>query len=122
MKRVISIDGIILDNSCFSSDEYEVDDFIGERTLAIDGSSILFVQAKGSLTQEVQIYSKTSGWVTKETKDLLIATVDNLVKVVEYDDATTDNFYYDHTKIPLKIEPLFEGCLWYNVEINFLKG
>ena len=122
MKRVISIDGVPLDNPCFSSDEFNIDDFVGERTLAIDGSSILFVQAKGSMTLEVQVSSKSSGWVTKETKDLLVTTVDNLVKVVEYDDLSTDNFYYDHTKIPLQIEPLFEGCLWYNVEINLLKG
>ena len=122
MKRIISIDGVALDNPLFSSDEEEVDDFIGERTIAIDGSSILFVQAKGSMTLEVQVSSKTSGWVKKETKDLLFATVDNIVKVVQYDDLSTDNFYYDHTKVPMKIDPLFEGCLWYNVEINFLKG
>ena len=122
MKRVVSIDGVTLDNPCFITSEFDIDDFIGDRSIAIDGSSVLFVQAKGSLTREVQIYSKTSGWVTKETKDLLIDTVDELGKLVIFDDASQATYYYDHTKTPLKVDPLYEGSLWYNVEINLLKG
>jgi len=122
MKKVISIDGITLDNKCFISSEFDIDNFIGKRTIAIDGSSVMFVQAKGAMTKEVQVYSKTSGWVSKETKDLLIASVGTISIIVAFDDLTQDTYYYDHSKSPLKVTPLYEGALWYNVEINLLKG
>ncbi len=122
MKRVITIDGITLDNSCFISSEFDVDDFIGVRSIAIDGSSVLFVQSKGSMTKQVQITSKNSGWVSKDTKDLLFASVDVSAITVEFDDASTSTYYYDHERVPMKLTPLYEGSLWYNVEINLLKG
>ena len=122
MKRVTIIDGITLDNACFISSEFDVDDFIGQRSVAIDGSSILYVQAKGSMTKQVQITSKMSGWITSDTKDLLFASVDMNSILVEFDDTSSDTYYYDHEKVPMKITPLYEGSLWYNVEINLLKG
>ena len=122
MKRVISIDGVPLDNKCFISSEFDVDDFIGQRSIAIDGSSILYVQAKGSMTKQVQITSKMSGWITSDTKDLLIATITTLGIVVSFDDSSSNTYYYDHSKVPMKLTPLYEGALWYNVEINLLKG
>ncbi len=122
MKRVTKIDGVTLDNKCFISTEFDIDDYIADRQIAIDGSSVLFVQAKGAMTNEVSITSKNSGWVSDTTKDALINTVDELAKVVEFDDATTATYYYDHTKVPLQLTPLYEGSLWYNVELNLLKG
>ena len=122
MKRVAKIDNIILDNLCFISTEFNIDDYLGERSIAIDGSSTTFVQAKGAMSLEVIVDSKDSGWITKATRDLLIASNDTNTVIIEYDDTTTDTFYYDHTKVPMKITPLFEGALWYNIEINLLKG
>lgn len=122
MKKVITIDGISLDNPCYISTEFDIDDFIGQRSVAIDGSSIMFVQAKGAMTKEVQITSKSNGWIESDTRDLLIASVDENSIIIEYDDLSTDTFYYDHTKTPLKLTPLYSGSLWYNVEINMLKG
>ncbi len=122
MKRVVSIDGIDFDNSMFISSEFDVDDYIGERSVAIDGSSVMFIQAKGAMTSEVSIYSKNSGWIHKDTKDLLMNNVDNLGKLVTFDDASSDTYYYDHTKTPITFDSLYEGALWYNVTINLLKG
>lgn len=122
MKKVLTIDGISLDYPLYISSEFDVDDFIGERDVAIDGSSVQFIQAKGAFTKEVSIYSKQSGWVSKETKDLLISSVDELAKVVEFDDLSSATYYYDHTKIPVKFDSLYEGSIWYTIEINLLKG
>ena len=122
MKRVVSIDGIAFSNKLFISSEFDVDDFIGESTLAIDGSSVVFVQAKGAFTKEVSIDSKDSGWVHKDVKDLLMNNVDELSKLVVFDDATNGTYYYDHTKVPIQFAPLFEGSLWYTVTINLVKG
>lgn len=122
MRKVITIDGISLDNACYSSAEFDIDDFLAERTVAIDGSSILFVQAKGAMSKDVQFTSKSNGWITSDTMDLLIASVDVNSIIVEYDDLSTETFYYDHTTTPLKFIPLYDGSLWYNVEINLLKG
>jgi len=122
MKRVTKIDGVTLDNKCFISTEFDIDDYIAERQIAVDGSSVVFVQAKGTMSNEVQITSKSSGWIKEETKDALIDTVDESAKVIEFDDNTSATYYYDHTKVPLQFSPLYEGCLWYNVEINLLKG
>jgi len=71
LKKVTIIDGIVLDNNCFISSEFDIDDYIGSRVVAIDGSSIMYVQAKGSMTKEVKIYSKNSGWVLDVTTVLL---------------------------------------------------
>jgi hypothetical protein len=122
LKRVKSIDGVTLDNNCFISTEFDIDDYIGERNIAIDGSSVVFVQAKGAMTREVKIYSKDSGWIHKDTKDLIIATVDTTAKTVVYSDDTSDTFYYDHSRVPVSFQPLYEGSLWYTIEINLLKG
>jgi len=123
LKRVKSIDGVTLDTTLFISTEFDFDDYLGERAVAIDGSSVMFVQAKGAMTKEVQIYSKPeTGWQSEEVKDALIDTVDELAKTIIYDDDTEDTFYYDHTKVPLQLEPIFNGALWYTVEINLLKG
>lgn len=122
MKRVTKIDGVILDNKCFISTEFDIDDYIAERQIAVDGSSVVFIQAKGAMTNEVSITSKSSGWISDVTKDALIDTVDEFAKVVEFDDGTSATYYYDHTKVPLQVSPLYEGSLWYNVEINMLKG
>jgi hypothetical protein len=122
LKRVVKFDGITLDYPMFISTEFDIDNYIGKKRLTIDGSSVLFVQPKGALTNEVQIYSKDSGWVSDSIKNSLIDTVDELAKIVEYDDATTDTFYFDHTKVPLTFTPLYSGALWYNVTFNLLKG
>jgi len=123
LKRVKSIDGVTLNTNLFISTEFDIDNYIGERSIATDGSSVLFVQAKGAMTREVQIYSKDdTGWQDKTVKDALINTVDELSKIVIYDDDTQDTFYYDHTKIPLRLDPIYKGALWYTVEINLLKG
>jgi len=122
LKRVVSFDGIELDNKMFISTEFDVDDYIGTRSIAVDGSSVMFVQAKGAFTKEVSIYSKDSGWISTTTKDLLFNSVDTEPKVVVYSDATTDTFYYDHTKVPFKVEPIFEGSEWFTVEFNLIKS
>ena len=122
MKRVVSIDGITFDNKLFISSEFDIDNYIGERSIAIDGSSIMFVQAKGSMTSDVSVYSKDSGWIHRDTKDLLTNNVDELGKLLVFDDTSSYTYYYDHTKIPLEFTPLFEGSLWYTVTINLVKG
>ena len=122
MKRVVSIAGVVLDNKCFISSEFDVDNYLGSKTTAVDGSTILFVQAKGALTKTVQITSKTSGWVSKDVKDALIATVGIDSIVVGFDDSTNGTYYYDNTTTPIKFTEIYEGSLWYNVEINLLKG
>jgi len=122
LKRVVSIGGVTLDYKCFISSEFDVDDYIGSKSTAIDGSTIVFVQPKGTMSKEVQITSKSSGWVSKSTKDALIATSGTSSITVSFDDGTTGVYYYDNTKIPMKFSELYEGALWYNVEINLLKG
>lgn len=122
MKKVTSIDGIAFDYPLYISSEFDISDYIGERSVAIDGSSVMFVQAKGAFTKEVSLTSKDTGWVTKDTKDLLINTIDELSKTVIFDDTTTGTYYYDHTKTPISFSPLYEGSLWYTIEINLVKG
>ena len=122
MKRVVSIDGIPFDNLMFISSELKIDDYIAEKILAIDGSSVLFAQTKGALTKEVIIDSGENGWISKATKDLLIATVDLTSKTVVFDDATTGTYYYDHTKTPITFTELYEGSDWFTIEMNLLKG
>ena len=122
MKRVKSIGGVVLDNNCFISTEFDVDNYIGESSIAIDGSSIVFIQPKGAMTLSVEIYSKDSGWVLEDTKNALIAIVDELSKVVVFDDDSSDVYYFDHTKVPISFTPLYNGSFWYNVLINLIKG
>lgn len=122
MKRVVSIDSVVLDYKCFISSEFDVDDYLGKSSIAIDGSSVVFIQAKGSMTKVVSIYSKDSGWIHKDTKDSLIDTVDNLAKIVTFDDSSQDTYHYDFTQIPLEFTPLYEGSLWYTIKINLVKG
>ena len=122
MKKVTHIDGIVLDHSMYISTEFDIDDYLGSKDIAIDGSTVMYVQAKGAMTREVQIYSKTNGWQELATKDLLEASVGTTSIVVTYDDASNDTFYYDHTKVPMVFDPLYSGCVWYNVTINLLRG
>jgi len=122
LKRVKKIGNVELDKNVFISTEFDIDDYIGERTVAIDGSSVVFVQAKGAMSREVRVYSKDSGWQKNTTVDALMSAVNTSSITITYTDDTTDTFYYDHTKIPLKVTPLFEGALWYNIELNLLKG
>ena len=122
MKRVVSIDGIVFDKKLFISSEFDVDNYIGESSIAIDGSSVMFVQPKGSMTKDVQIYSKDSGWVHVDTKDLLMNNADELPKTVVFDDASSGTYYYDHTKVPIEFTSLYDGALWYTIKINLLKG
>ena len=122
MKKVISIDGIDLDHPLYISSEFDVDDYIGFRSVAIDGSSVMFIQAKGAMTKEVSIYSKDNGWISETTKALLMASVDNQSIVVEFDDLSNATYYFNHTKVPMEFTPLFEGSLWFTVKINLLKG
>ena len=122
MKKVTHIDGIELDHSMYISTEFDIDDYLASKSVAIDGSTVMFVQPKGSMTREVEVYSKSNGWQEEATKDLLTASIDTDVVVVTYDDATTDNFYYDHSKVPISFDPLYAGSLWYNVTINLIRG
>lgn len=122
MKRVVSIDGIVLDNPLFISSEFDIDNYMGSSEVAIDGSSVVFVQAKGAFTKQVQVYSKTSGWISEATKDSLSLIVDTSAKILVFDDASSDTYYFDHSKTPLKFISLYEGSLWYTTEINLLKG
>ena len=122
MKRVVKIGDINLDKSIFVSTEFDVDDYIGEREIAIDGSSVMFVQAKGAYSQEVKIYSKDSGWQQKATRDAIFA-LDLLSTItITYNDNTTEDFIFDNSKVPIVMNPLYAGALWYNIEINLLKG
>lgn len=122
MKKVTYIDGIVLDHPLYISTEFDIDNYIGERSIAINGSSIMFVQAKGALTNEVQIYSKTNGWISEVTKDLLIANDKTTAVIVTFDDTTTGTYYYDHTQAPMQFQSLYDGCTWYTVTLNMLKG
>jgi 4-hydroxyphenylpyruvate dioxygenase-like putative hemolysin len=122
LKRVTTIDGIILDYKLFISSEFDADDYIGSRTIAVDGSSIMFIQAKGSMSKEIEIYSKDNGWVSEAKKELLMSSVDDLAIIVEFDDLSSATYYYDHTKTPMRFDPLYEGSEWYSITINLLKG
>ena len=122
MKRVIKIGDVDLDHKLFISSEFDVDDFLSQRVVAIDGSSVVFVQPKGSMTKEVSITSKNSGWISEDTKQALTNMIGTDSISITFDDNTSANYYFDHTKTPLKFSSLYEGSLWYNVEINLLKG
>lgn len=121
MRRVTSIDSVVLDHTCFISTEFVIANYIGTRSITIDGSSSIFTQLKGENTLEAQITSKGSGWVSRATKNKLMASVniDNIV--VEFNDASSETYTYDHTKIPMKFTPLYEGADWFSVEINLRK-
>jgi len=122
LKRVIKIGDVDLDHKLFISSEFDVDDFLSQRVVAIDGSSVVFVQPKGSMTKEVSITSKNSGWISEDTKQALTNMIGTDSISITFDDNTSANYYFDHTKTPLKFSSLYEGSLWYNVEINLLKG
>ena len=122
MKKVTHIDGIELDYPMYISTEFDIDDYLASKDIAIDGSTIMYVQPKGAMTREVQIYSKSNAWVEEATKDLLTASIDTTVIVVTFDDTSTANYYYDHSKVPISFDPLYLGCLWYNVTINLIRG
>ena len=122
MKKVTHVDGILLDHSLYISSEFDVDDFLASREVAIDGSSVMFVQAKGAMSREVQLYSKTNGWVEEVTKELLMASVDTDIIQLTFDDASSADYYYDHTKVPMTFDALYVGSTWYNVTINLIRG
>lgn len=123
MKRVTHIAGIALDNPLNISTEFDIDDYLASKAVAIDGSTVMFVQPKGAMTREVTVYSKSNtGWIEEATKDLLIAAVGTGVVELTFDDLSVANYYFDHTKVPMTFEPLYTGCTWYNVTINLLKG
>jgi len=122
LKRVVTFDGISLDYPLYISTEFDIDNYIGTSSLAIDGSTVMFIQPKGAMTNQVQIYSKTDAWVSDTIKNSLMSGVDDLAKTVTYSDGSSDIFFYDHTKTPLQFTPLYNGALWYNVTFNLLKG
>ena len=122
MRRVSKIDNIQLNYPLYISTEFDVDNYIGEKSIAIDGSSVMFVQTKGSLTNEVEISSDGDCWVHETIKDQLMTIVDDQPKTITYTDGTTDTFYFDHTKTPLSFKPIYNGALWYNATLNMLKG
>ena len=122
MRVVTKIDGIVLDHSLYISSEFDIDNFIGERSITIDGSSVMFVQAKGAMTKEVQLYSGNNGWQIETTKDLIEQNVGTTQITLTFSDATTGVYYYDHASIPVTFKPLYDGSEWYNVTINLLKG
>jgi len=122
LKKAISIDGVSFDYPLFVSSEFDFDNYTGSKTIAIDGSSILFIQAKGSMTKEVQLYSNDNGWIHEETRKLLKDTVDGEAKTVVFNDGTEETYYYDHTKTPLGFTALYEGAEWYSIQINLVKG
>ena len=122
MKKVKLINSIALDYNLFISSEFDADDYIGARQIAVDGSSVLFVQAKGAFTKEVVISSKEQGWVGEDLRVTLMADVDTTLKVITFDDDTTGNYYYDHTVVPMSFTPIFEGACWYIATINMLKA
>lgn len=122
MRRVISIDGVILDHPLFIDSEFDIDNYIGERRVAIDGSSVMFIQPKGAFTKEVQLTSNTTGWQKEATKDSLIDIVNEEPKIIYFTDGSFGTYYFDLTATPLIFTPLYEGSVWYNVEINLIKG
>ena len=122
MKRVNTIDGVVLDYPLFISSEFDVNNHIGTRSVAIDGSSVMFIQPRGALSKEVQIYSGDNGWVSEAVKEQLMLKVDNEVIIVEFSDSSTETYYFDHTATPLSFTPLYEGAEWYSVQMNLLKG
>ena len=122
MRKVSKIDNIVLNYPLYISTEFDVDNYIGKKSIAIDGSSVMFVQAKGALSNEVEVSSNGDAWVHETIKDQLMTIVDENEKVITYTDGTTDTFHFDHTKLPLSFKPIYNGALWYNVTINLLKG
>ena len=122
MKKAISIGGVTFDYPLFISSEFDFEEFTGSKTMAIDGSSVMFIQQKGSLTKEVELFSNENGWISEETRKLLRNTVDGNPKTVVFNDGTQETYYYDHTKTPIVFTALYEGSAWYSVQINLLKG
>jgi len=123
LKRVIKIGGISLVNPLFISSEFDIDNFIGSNELTTDGSSVMFVQAKGSMTKEVQVYSKSqTGWVDEDVKVALTALVGVASVLIQFDDLSTETYYFDHTQIPLLFDSIYAGSTWYTVTINLVKG
>jgi len=122
LKRAVSINGITFDYKLFISSEFDMDDYIGSRQIAIDGSSVMYIQPKGAMSKEVKLYSKTSGIISETTKGLLEQDVDENIKNIVFDDASNGDYYYDLTKTAIEFEPLYEGSEWYSVTINLVKG
>lgn len=122
MKYVTHVDGIALSHKLYISTEFDVDDYLAAKDVAIDGSTVIFVQAKGAFTREVQLTSKENGWQTGAVKDLLTASVDETVKVLTFSDASVGDYYYDHSKVPIAYDPIFTGSDWYSVVINLVRA
>jgi len=122
LKRAVSINGITFNYPLFSSEEYEAKDYIGTKTLTTGGRYNIKIQNKGSLTKEVMFSSGESAFIQEEIKNRLLGDVDLNAKNVIFTDGREQIYYYNHNSNAITFTPLYEGSMWYKVEINLLKG
>ena len=81
----------------------------------------MFVQNKGSMTKEVTLTSKDTGWIHKDTKDLILALIDTATHTVNFSDTTSGTYYFDHSKVPVVFKSIYEGADWYTVDIHLVE-
>ena len=122
MRRAISLDGITFDYPLFYNEEFVVSDFVGSKTLNINGGLNIDLIPKGSLTKKASLYSSESGWVNRVTKIRLLGSVDTQPKELVLDNNDIIMVYFDFSSDKAIEFEQIANSKWYKVKINLLKG
>ena len=124
IRRVKSINWIVLESFLQISDEFEPDRFSGTSEIVIGGGLSRFIQQNLELSTKVKIFSNNNGWIHKDTVSLLekIKPTDDII--LGFDDGTTfDNLYhFDLSSQFFDKKQIYDGALWYHITLNLLKG
>lgn len=121
MKKAIKIGGLYLTYPLEVSSEMESNNYISQKNLATDGSTIIFAQPKDDLSLEVTLSSGKFGWQEDSVRTALMGMVGTTPVTVLYDDGTSDSYVFDHTKVPMRFTELYSGSCYFSVEIKLLK-
>lgn len=122
MRKAVSLDGITFDYPLFYSEEFIVNEFVGSKTLNINGGLNIDLIPKGSLTKKVSLYSSESGWVNRVTKIRLLGSVDIRPKKLVLDNNDIIIVYFDFSNDKAIEFKQIANSKWYRVKINLLRG
>ena len=117
--KAVSLGGIKFDYPLFIKEEFNVKSVKAKAFNTLNGGIIIYETPKRNNANYITLESKTSGWVSRETLQKIVALLDDLG--VETDLKLIDESIVKVRpaleKEVIKAEDIYENSGWYRVEI-----
>jgi len=116
-KKIKRINNVTLNNSLDWSEDTSIKDFMAQRSLAIDGSSVISVKPFGYFSKSVILKGK----FIKNTiiNDIISLISENTVELV-FTDSEIKIVKFDLTDVPISVFPIYSGAEYSNIIIRVL--